>query len=53
MSIARTRAGEWIAIDGGALRLKAFQKGTIHLEIHPDMAWRFGKSPIFQKLILC
>lgn len=42
LNIARQRAGEWVAIDGGALRLKAFQKGTIHLEIHPDMAWRLN-----------
>ncbi|MDU4129797.1 DUF4942 domain-containing protein [Pantoea sp.] len=42
LGIARDRAGEWIALDGGALRVKAFQKGTIHLEIHPDMAWRLN-----------
>jgi hypothetical protein len=24
------------------LRAKAFQKGTAHLEIHPDMAWRLN-----------
>lgn len=42
MAIARERAGEWMAIDGGALRVKAFMKGTIHLEIHPDMAWRLN-----------
>ena len=42
LNIARARSGEWVAIDGGALRVKAFQKGTIHLEIHPDMAWRLN-----------
>ncbi|MBD8165440.1 DUF4942 domain-containing protein [Erwinia persicina] len=42
LNIARARSGEWVAIDGGALRMKAFQKGTIHLEIHPDMAWRLN-----------
>ncbi|WP_394541932.1 DUF4942 domain-containing protein [Pantoea sp. SGAir0418] len=42
LNIARARSGEWVAIDGGALRVKAFMKGTIHLEIHPDMAWRLN-----------
>lgn len=42
LNIARGRSGEWVAIDGGALRVKAFMKGTIHLEIHPDMAWRLN-----------
>lgn len=42
LNIARARSGEWVAIDGGALRVKAFQKGTIHLEIHPYMAWRLN-----------
>lgn len=42
LKIARGRSGEWAAIDGGALRVKAFMKGTIHLEIHPDMAWRLN-----------
>ena len=42
LQIARTRAGEWLTLDGGALRVKAFLKGTAHLEIHPDMAWRLN-----------
>lgn len=42
LTIARDRSGEWVAIDGGALRVKAFQKGTINLEIHRDMAWRLN-----------
>lgn len=35
--------GEWFSLDGGALRLKIFKKGTAHLEIHPDIAWRLNK----------
>ncbi|WP_182057838.1 DUF4942 domain-containing protein [Pantoea sp. ME81] len=42
LQIARQRAGEWLTLDGGALRVKAFLKGTAHLEIHPDMAWRLN-----------
>lgn len=47
LTIARARSGEWVAIDGGALRVKAFMKGTIHLEIHPDMAWRLNEILAF------
>lgn len=34
--------GEWHEFDGGAWRVKIFMKGTAHLEIHPDMAWRLN-----------
>lgn len=36
------RRGEWVTLDGGALRLRAYLKGTAHLEVHPDMAWRLN-----------
>ncbi|WP_407280583.1 DUF4942 domain-containing protein [Aromatoleum evansii] len=39
---ARRDHGEWITIDGGALRLRVYLKGTAHLEVHPDMAWRLN-----------
>lgn len=35
--------GSWISMDGGAVRVKMFKKGTAHLEIHPDVAWRLNK----------
>jgi len=34
--------GEWFSIDGGALRIRLYKKGTAHLEVHPDMAWRLN-----------
>lgn len=34
--------GEWVSIDGGALRIRLYKKGTAHLEVHPDMAWRLN-----------
>lgn len=34
--------GEWVPIDGGALRIRLYKKGTAHLEVHPDMAWRLN-----------
>lgn len=36
------RRGEWVTLDGGALRLRAYKCGTAHLEVHPDMAWRLN-----------
>jgi len=35
--------GKWFTIDGGALRMRVYGKGTVHLEVHPDMAWKLNK----------
>lgn len=35
--------GQWVAIDGGTLRIRVYQKGTAHLEVHQDMAWRLNQ----------
>lgn len=34
--------GVWHSFDGGAFRFKLYKKGTAHVEIHPDMAWRLN-----------
>ncbi|BCR29923.1 putative DNA modification methylase [Aeromonas caviae] len=39
---ARVRHGEWLTLDGGAMRVRAYLKGTAHLEVHPEMAWRLN-----------
>lgn len=36
------RTGEWVDVDGGALRMRVYKVGTAHIEIHPDMAWRLN-----------
>jgi hypothetical protein len=36
------KTGEWHTLDGGALRIRVYKKGTAHLEVHPDMAWRLN-----------
>lgn len=36
------RWGEWVTLDGGALRLRIYKVGTAHMEVHPDMAWRLN-----------
>ena len=38
----KNRWGEWVSIDGGALRIRLYKKGTAHLDVHPDMAWRLN-----------
>lgn len=35
--------GQWHELDGGALKIKIFKKGTAHLEVHPDIAWRLNQ----------
>lgn len=34
--------GEWVEIDGNALKIRLYRKGTVHIEIHPDMSWRLN-----------
>ena len=39
----KSRWGEWVDVDGGALRVRIYKKGTAHIEVHPDMAWRLNQ----------
>lgn len=34
--------GQWVSVDGGALRIRLYKKGTAHLDVHPDIAWRLN-----------
>lgn len=42
LEACRRDHGQWHSVDGGAIRVRAYKKGTAHLEIHPDMAWRLN-----------
>lgn len=43
LKAASRHPGKWMAIDGGALRIRVYTGvGTAHLEVHPDMAWRLN-----------
>ncbi len=42
LQTSRVNHGEWLTLDGGALRIRSYLKGTAHLEVHPDMAWRLN-----------
>ena len=39
----REHRGEWLDVDGGAMRLRCYKNGNAHLEIHPDIAWRLNQ----------
>ncbi|MGA5726626.1 DUF4942 domain-containing protein [Ralstonia thomasii] len=39
----RSNTGVWVNIDGGAMRVRLYKKGTAHVEVHPDMAWRLNQ----------
>ena len=35
--------GEWLEVDGGALRLRCYLNGNAHIDVHPEIAWRLNK----------
>ena len=47
LKTARASRGEWLEADGGAFRVRAYQVGTAHLEVHPDMAYRLNSVLAF------
>lgn len=42
LEACREDHGVWHSVDGGALRVRCYMKGTAHLEVHEDMAWRLN-----------
>ncbi|MDR8093117.1 DUF4942 domain-containing protein [Burkholderia gladioli] len=38
----KANTGQWVVVDGGALRVRTYKNGNGHMEIHPDMAWRLN-----------
>jgi len=42
LEVFRRRTGEWYEVDGGTLRMKMYKKGTCHIEVHPEIAWRLN-----------
>jgi len=39
----REHRGEWLEVDGGALRIRCYLNGNAHLDVHPDIAWRLNQ----------
>lgn len=35
--------GEWHLFDGGAFKIRLYMRGTAHLEVHPEIAWRLNR----------
>ena len=42
LDTCRAEHGKWHSLDGGALRIRCYLKGTAHLEVHEEMAWRLN-----------
>ncbi len=42
LSLLSRRTGEWHYVDGGALRMKMYKVGTVHCEVHPELAVRMN-----------
>lgn len=42
IEVCRRQSGQWVLIDGGSMRMRTYLKGTAHIEVHPDMAWRLN-----------
>ena len=41
--IAQTDLGQWFNVDGNAFRIRVYKKGTAHLEINQDIAYRLNQ----------
>lgn len=41
--VAGKQHGEWLHIDGNAIKMRVYLKGTCHIQVHPDMAWRLNQ----------
>lgn len=36
--------GQWNMFDGGAWKIRLYKKGTAHMEVHPEMAYRLNQT---------
>lgn len=36
--------GQWVWVDGNAFKIRLYMKGTVHIEVHPDVAWRLNAT---------
>ena len=39
--------GQWNYLDGGAIKIRMYKKGTAHMEVHPEMAYRLNHTLAF------
>lgn len=39
---SKRKFGEWVSIDGGAIQIRIYRVGTVHIQIHEDLAWRLN-----------
>lgn len=43
LDFIRRDTGTWYPVDGFAFRIRVYKKGTAHIEIHPNLAWRLNQ----------
>jgi hypothetical protein len=43
IEILKRQWGKWVTIDGGALRIRVYKKGTAHLEVNEAIAYRLNR----------
>lgn len=43
VKVLQRNTGVWHELDGGAIKIRLYKKGTAHLEVHPDIAWRLNQ----------
>lgn len=43
LDACRRNTGQWMEIDGGLLRIKAFLKGTCHIELDEKVSWELNQ----------
>lgn len=36
------KRGQWVDVDGGALQIRCYKKGTMHIQVHPQIAWQLN-----------
>lgn len=34
--------GQWMWIDGNSMRVRCYKKGTVHIELHPEITWQLN-----------
>lgn len=43
LMVARRQPGVQLMADGGTMKIRCYLKGTVHIEVHPEMAFRLNQ----------
>lgn len=42
LKCARRQYGKWLSVDDGAMQIRIYKKGTAHIQVDPEIAWRLN-----------